>query len=1597
MSRALASRAVPLVALLLQAGSVLVSAGTQRLPAPAWPVAAAAVALVAVAAVGWSWPAAPHRRRPALALLIAAQLALVALFWAARPERASDTTWVEARRRDLSARAVALEPIVERLGLALDGVAAAAGRTPGADAFDLVETLASEWTRDRQTAAVWPLAVVLWRDGERLAWSSRAQPLPPPGPDAVNAEGRGGRVAAGRDGWYWRRYHRLPGAAGGPAVLELQLWLAPQEGAAGAGQVTLAGAASPASRVEPGAVAEPLRLEGDARAGLMATLARPLPDPGDDGFARRLRLVLAEPARGMAAHAPAARRLVALLAVWAVALAAWGAAVAGASGALAGAWAARLLCARVDLLRWAQPASGREISTVSPEGLSSLIDPAYFATPALGGLLASVADALATALLLAATAALLWRRTSARTAPASPAGRARRADFATAALWGLAAVAVLLATRWLALTLAESANPRLIGPRIPYRHLSFWALHLSLLAACASLVGLLHRGATRLGRGWGVALSVAVAVVAGGAAARGLDGVARVALLLASLLLCGGGALARKATPTARRLALLAPALVTVTWIYGSLAEAYRRAETAWLERKAAEIVAPQQEWLSFLLGDALAGMAAADAQSEGQIAAVSVASAELWRNWPAFDLWRRSTVRDLGLPCLVELIDGEGRGESFFASGFFRDFGYEVGERQPWVSLEPRGEQTPAGAEIRAQAERRRFPAGDEWILRGEIARANGSGWIRLELPMQSRRIATLLAGLEGAAAAGPGPAYQPRAEVDRGVLLVRGGARGWLDAGSGPFPDVAAERVIAARGAPGAPWTTVRAGETSYRCVWQPVPAARATEAGEGFLLGVEEPGFGDRLLDLSRLSLLHLLLAAVLVVPVLLGRLARRGRPLALGFQERFFAAYLVLGMLPLLLAGTFIDRLTVQGLAAAARAQARDGLEAALAQLQGLLGEQARALAGSEYIADLLASRMEGLRPVGPFEARQAILFDGDGRLLLDETLSDLDEVEAARLLDTARAAPLVVMEADRQLYLGLIVPVDLSDLMLSPAEARADEAAARDRQANGWFFYRQLVGDALLAGLAEIVQGEVALSEDGEIVLASHPERVFAGAQPPLMAPSTARRLSRWPGSPDVATAPGTRLSFTASLALPALALDEDGGLRRRTVPAALSIAFPARERELSQQRERTVLSLAGLATLIFLTAAALGLALAWRIFGPVRVLVNATRRLAGGDFAAPLPETGRDEVGLLSASFQAMRDDLARAQGELASRERFLATVLARVPVGVVVFRADGSVTVLNPAAADILAAASGEAAEPPEAAAVALREAFRARIADLAEGEAELRRGHRTLRGRLAPLRAEAGEGELLLVFEDVTEFLDTKRLALNAELARQVAHEIKNPLTPIQLSIQFLEQAFRDRAPGLDDVVRDTVRQVLGQVALLRQIATEFSLLGKPGALPVAPLELPRLVRRLTDRYRNAGAAGGPRVDIAPDAVPAVLADAESLEKVLANLMENSLQAVGDPARLELTVTWEVTPREVTLQWADNGGGLPPDVAERLFELYFSTKSQGTGLGLAICRSLLERMGGRIALSNRRDGAGAVAAVTLPRAAPETSSTGG
>jgi two-component system nitrogen regulation sensor histidine kinase NtrY len=210
------------------------------------------------------------------------------------------------------------------------------------------------------------------------------------------------------------------------------------------------------------------------------------------------------------------------------------------------------------------------------------------------------------------------------------------------------------------------------------------------------------------------------------------------------------------------------------------------------------------------------------------------------------------------------------------------------------------------------------------------------------------------------------------------------------------------------------------------------------------------------------------------------------------------------------------------------------------------------------------------------------------------------------------------------------------------------------------------------------------------------------------------------------------------------------------------------------------------------------------------------------------------------------------------------------------------------------------------------------------------------------------------------------------THRLEAWAEMARQVAHEIKNPLTPIQLSAEHLRRVHADRGEPLSPVLEGCVDSILGQVRLLRQIAGEFSSFASSPTARLAPASVPALLDEVVAPYRT-GLDG--RIDVqvdCPPSVPDVTADKVLVARALTNIIENALHAM--PSRGALRVGVTVEPEHVAIAVQDTGVGMDADALARVFEPYFSTKATGTGLGLTIASRNVELSGGTIAVTSRK-----------------------
>jgi nitrogen fixation/metabolism regulation signal transduction histidine kinase len=216
-------------------------------------------------------------------------------------------------------------------------------------------------------------------------------------------------------------------------------------------------------------------------------------------------------------------------------------------------------------------------------------------------------------------------------------------------------------------------------------------------------------------------------------------------------------------------------------------------------------------------------------------------------------------------------------------------------------------------------------------------------------------------------------------------------------------------------------------------------------------------------------------------------------------------------------------------------------------------------------------------------------------------------------------------------------------------------------------------------------------------------------------------------------------------------------------------------------------------------------------------------------------------------------------------------------------------------------------------------------------------------------------------------------TELERTHRLEAWAEMARQVAHEIKNPLTPIQLTAEHLRRVHADRGEPLSPVLQECVGTILSQVRLLRQIASEFSSFASSPTARPAVVMVPELIKEMLEPYR-IGLQNRVRFDVhVPEALPPVYVDRTLITRSLTNIVENALHAMPGTGLLTIGATSDGS--AVRIRVSDTGAGMDAEALARAFEPYFSTKATGTGLGLAIARRNIELNGGTITVTSERD----------------------
>ena len=435
----------------------------------------------------------------------------------------------------------------------------------------------------------------------------------------------------------------------------------------------------------------------------------------------------------------------------------------------------------------------------------------------------------------------------------------------------------------------------------------------------------------------------------------------------------------------------------------------------------------------------------------------------------------------------------------------------------------------------------------------------------------------------------------------------------------------------------------------------------------------------------------------------------------------------------------------------------------------------------------------------------------------------------------------------------------------------------------------------------------------------------------------------------------------------------------DGDVVATQVPLQAG-ATALRQREVAELVAFVVLLGAGLS---------LGLAmLAGRtLTSPIRTLQVASERVGDGNLAVRLPEARADEFGAVFRAFNRMVLRISRARHDLVRTTRRTQAIVDEAATGVVALDPAANVTLVNPRAQTVLGGLVEVGTPLPrlEGTRGELVEWMEQRLRDgLREAASEFQVGERRIRVRSREISRQ-GPGGVVLSIEDVTDELRTERILAWGEMARQVAHEVKNPLTPIKLSVQHIRRAWRDRRGDFEPILDRNVGAILGEIDRLAEIASGFSRFGAPaaaGEAPLEPVDVGSVAQEVLTLYR-VGEEGGVRFEArVSDGLPPVSARHTELKEVLVNLLENARVAIEGAG--SVVIEAESGPGEVEVRVRDDGVGIPSDVLTRVFEPQFSTRSAGTGLGLAIVQKLVRSWGGEVTADSRR-GEGTVICVRM------------
>lgn len=1221
---------------------------------------------------------------------------------------------------------------------------------------------------------------------------------------------------------------------------------------------------------------------------------------------------------------------------------------------------------------------------------SSIFDPGFFADEAPFGLMRTSGDFLLTSLF---TLVLVFG--SIKAFRTYYPGRIERslAGEATFGTVRFAVKTVLLCAALTAATLLTSnivsrvvlnANPRLIGLDVQYLSPPVIALHLAMLfMVSAVFISFLFLARVVLVWGGGVRrealLASVAALVCFAAVLRPhwpLLAAAAALLVLSAKIF----PLLKKEEIVSIVLASFFLVLICTLVIYDVSSTRYDGLRESRLLEKAHHFNHPEDTWIEVVLPDVCQEI------SRDRTVVSKIFSR---KESAAFEIWAESSFSRFNLSCVFDTYDEKGRRFSHFKVGIPFD--------QPPLD---RAASVQSG-EPTVHSDTMQTRIGSVYYFRGVAPvyslRGEQVGAVVITVPYFFENTQLL---------ARTGPlAPEILQNVERGALAPRVDEPEDLLVArvrDGRVSESSLPRLVAGYPLPDTneAWFVLNLDGERYNSV------LRTRRDGDGYLVGYRIAGAAESLIQWATIVSLDVILTVFsLLAIVLLRRLPVFGSVMpavslggGLGFREKILLSFLAVSILPVLILGVFSSRFIQRSYDREGERQAIEGVHEAGALIEYSILAEAESFAGSQYLREILSGEAEArVRDVALYQSAYFTLLDGDGNILLDEGMSEFSAGEVRRLLDDVNMNRCTIVFTSPSLYGGVVIPVTAEGSGESrentptagsagtrEGSSRAGDAAPRgnDRAAGGYLYYRRKIDDAFLDRITDVVGTDINVYFDGLLRASSERELFIGGFIEPIVSSAVHADIAIMGSRTIVQRAGLGDYSYqVASSPLPSIRHRQSG---------VLSVPMLYQPSVIKSEILKSTSLMLGLLALLFAATVTIGVFLAGKIFTPVAALIGGTRRIINGDLSFKLEAKAPDEIGELVGSFNTMTAALQEARRDLLERQRHLAAVLDNVATGVIAADSGGTIITLNPAGERILACtrdevvgkqASGithEGIEP-------LIALFSREVGAVREREISLRAGEsrRTIKAVVTSLEEPGERIGTVIVFDDLTELIRSKKLSAWIEMARQIAHEVKNPLTPIKLSAQLMRRAYREKSPEFGEIFESGVETVIQQTEILRRISSEFSSFGKVTRMQPRPVRLEPLLSEFVAAYR--GAAG---IEMAyhPEEDLTVIADPEGVRKVLVNVMENALEAM--PGGGTVTVRSRRAGDEAEVVIEDTGAGLPPDVQERLFEPYFSTKTNGTGLGLAICQSLVREMDGDIQLRNRRGAKGVQAIVTLPLA---------